>query len=134
MFIALGISLLIIALAVFRLMKYHSKTKTYYRVVGLVIDNKVEEIAAEMPGVYNTYYYPVIEFTDKQGIEQTYTSSLDNPDRPLYKTGDTVKLLVNHEDASRFIFHDVIDGYVIPILWVVIGIAVAVGAFVLSKD
>jgi|GEM_PF-4894701 len=131
----LGVAVFIILLAVIRLVRYHTKTKKYYPVKGLVIDNEAKRTIAENATMHSTTYYsPVIQFIDKAGNKQTFVASQDNQERPLYAVGATVKLLVNEEDPSRFIFHDIVDGYIIPIVWIVIGIAVAlVGMFYVNQ-
>lgn len=121
----IGVALFVIGLACFRLIKYRSKTKKYYRVKGIVISNELNRTIAENATIQSQVYYsPVIKFTDNTGTEQIFTAAEDNPERPLYKPGKEVVLLVNKNDPSRFIFYDVVDGYIIPIIWILFGIAI----------
>ena len=72
------------------------------------------------------YYSPVIEFTDKNGDIQQLISGEDNVDRPLYREGKTITILVNPNDSTRFLVYDFVNGYLIPIIWILIGIAVII--------
>jgi hypothetical protein len=119
----LFLPLLIITLSIIRTVRYYRKLKSYYRVKGTVVRNSPREVKAAMNS-YVTYYTPIFHFIDKDGIERTMEYSEDNPDRPLYKQGDTYTLLVSPADAHRFIVDDWFDGYVISAIWFVIGVGV----------
>ncbi|MFL9481413.1 DUF3592 domain-containing protein [Chitinophagaceae bacterium LWZ2-11] len=107
------------------MLRYRFKTNTYYRVNAVVIDNEIRKVSIGMMD-YQYYYSPIVKFTDKEGNEQLFTAGQDNPDRPLYLPGTEIKLLVNKDDPSRFIFYDVVDGYVIPIVWIAFAIAIII--------
>ena len=100
---------------------YRNKHKTYYKVKGTVIQYHVEGLPTTVSGGY-THYYPIIQFTDKNGANLVLVSSDYNPDRPLYKVGEVIDLLVNPADSNLFLLDIKFDRVVIPIVWVSIGI------------
>ena len=114
---------LIVGLGVYRLVVYHNKVRKYYPVVGTVIGNDIKTVEDALMG--DKYFYAaIVEFTDRNGKTHHYISGEDNPGRPIYKEGSNLNLLVHPEDASKFLVSDIVGGYIIPIIWIIIGIAV----------
>ena len=115
----------IIFLGLFRIARYYKKCRNYYGVKAVVLRNVVEYVQDGDRAPFR-YYSPVVMFTDKDGVEQTFVSSEDNSDRPMYDAGRTVRLLVNPDDPSRFIFDSWFDGYVISSIWLLIGVVLLI--------
>ena len=117
------LAILILGLSVYRLIRYYNKAKKYYKVKGKVValDKKTVDDAMMGP---KYYFAPIIAFTDKYGQQQEIISGEDSPDRPLYTPGTNVTLLVNPDDSSRFIMYSFVEGYLIPVIWIIIGIAI----------
>ena len=111
----------------FELLFYYFKEKKYYRVNGVVVENYLDQHKFYHAG-YN-HYYPIIKFTDKNGITKQLTSNLYNADRPLYKVGTKVKLLLSPEDSDRFVIDEKVDARYIPLIWIGIGTAGAIFVF-----
>jgi hypothetical protein len=114
---------IIVGLAIYRLVDYHKKVKAYYKVKAVVTGIDVKEVDDTLMGA-KYFYAPIIEFTDKYHRPQQMISGEDNPDRPLYKVGAELTILVHPDDSSRFIMYDFISGYLIPIIWLLIGTAI----------
>jgi hypothetical protein len=114
---------IIVSLALYRMIVYHKKVKQYYKVKATIIGHDVKEVDDALMGK-KYFYAPVIEFVDKYKRSQEMISGEDNPDRPLYKVGDVITILVHPDDSSRFIMYDFISGYLIPIIWLIVGIAI----------
>lgn len=117
------ISLLILSLAFYRLITYYLKSKKYYRATGIITGNEKRKVEDALMGD-KFFYAAVVEFTDKEGIVQKMVFGEDNAGRPMYKPGDKVSLLVHPDDSSKFLEHDFINGYLIPVIWIIIGLAV----------
>ncbi len=100
---------------------YRSKHKTYYQVKGKVIQYHIKNLPSSESGGY-THYYPIIQFTDKNGVDLVLVSSDYNPDRPLYKIGEVIDLLVDPANSNLFLLDIKFDRVVIPIVWISIGI------------
>lgn len=114
---------LIVGLGGYRLVAYYNKVNRYYKVRGTVVGQHVK--TTEDPIMGKKYFYaPVVAFTDKYLRPQEMICGEDNPDRPLYKVDSTITLLVHPEDSSRFIMYDFVSGILIPIIWILIGIAI----------
>lgn len=114
---------LIVGLGIYRLIVYYQKIKTYYKVTGTIVGIDVKEVDDALMGK-KYYYAPIIEFTDKYNRRQHMISGEENPDRPLYKEGGSISLLVHPDDSSRFITYDFVGGILIPVIWIIIGIAI----------
>jgi hypothetical protein len=110
---------------IYHIWVYADKKKHYYKVKATVVGNEVATSVDEMSGATSEYFYAIFEFTDKKGVKQTFVSGEDSPDRPAYKEGDKVVLLVHPADPSKFLEYDFADVYGIPL------VGVAVGAFAL---
>ena len=113
----------IVGVALYRLVIYYQKVKKYYKVQGKIVGTDIKEVDDALMGK-KYYYAPVIGFIDKYNRAQEMISSDDNPDRPLYKEGSKITLLVHPDDSSRFVTYDFISGILIPIIWILIGIAI----------
>ena len=114
---------LIVGLGVYRLVVYYQQVMKYYKVPGTVVGQNVK--TTDDPLMGKKYYYaPVVTFTDKYLRPQEMICGEDNPDRPLYKVGSTITLLVHPDDSSRFLMYDFVSGILIPIIWIIIGIAI----------
>ena len=72
------------------------------------------------------FYAAIVEYADKNGQEHQMISGEDNPSRPLYKKGDKLSLLVHPDDATKFLVNDYVGGYIIPIIWLLIGLAIVI--------
>jgi hypothetical protein len=114
---------IIVGLGVYRLVVYYKKVKTYYKVKGIIVGHDVKEVDDQLMGK-KYFYSPIVDFTDKYNREQRMICGEDNPDRPLYKVGANITLLVHPDDSSRFLMYDFISGILIPIIWIIIGIAI----------
>lgn len=128
--ILLLIGIVVVILGTVRLFIYHNKKKSYYTTDGIIIENRVDRYETISGGGY-THYYPVVQFTDKDGIVKELISSQYYEDRPGFDVGKKVKLLVNPQDSDRFTFDSKGEGYLISVLWIVIGIAAVVFSFVM---
>lgn len=117
------LSAVILTLAIYRLVIYHKKVKKYYKVPAVVVGIDIKTVADEMMG--DKYFYAaIVEYTDKHGEPHQMISGEDNPSRPLYQKGDKLSLLVNPDDPTKFLVDDYVGGYIIPIIWLLIGIAI----------
>ncbi|MDB5192699.1 MAG: hypothetical protein JWQ96_2262 [Segetibacter sp.] len=117
------LAFLILGLSIYRLIRYNKKIKKYYKVKATIVGLDQKKVDDAMMGP-KYYFAPILAFTDKYGQQQEIISGEDNPDRPLYKTGTDVTILVNPNDSSRFIMYSVVEGYVIPILWILVAFAI----------
>lgn len=119
------LSSVILTLAIYRLVIYHKKVKKYYKVPAVVVGTDIKSVADEMMG--DKYFYAaIVEYTDKNGEAHQMISGEDNPSRPLYKNGDKLSLLVHPDDPSKFLADDFVGGYIIPIIWLLIGMAIVI--------
>ena len=114
---------IIVGLGIYRIVVYHKKVKQFYKVTATVTGNDVKEVDDQLMGK-KYFYAPIVDFTDKYNRPQQMICGEDNPDRPLYKAGQSITLLVHPDDSSRFIMYDYVSGYIIPIIWIIIGIAI----------
>lgn len=119
------IPILIFVLSIYRIVTYYKQVKNYYKVSATIVGNDMKTVKGGITG--DQYYYsPIIEFIDKNGNIQQLISGEDNPDRPLYSEGKKLTILVNPEDSSRFLVHDFVNGYLIPVIWILIGITIVI--------
>ncbi|MCY7421364.1 MAG: DUF3592 domain-containing protein [Chitinophagaceae bacterium] len=119
------LSLVILSLAIYRLVVYHKKVKKYYKVPAVVVGTDIKTVEDAMMG--DKYFYAaIVEYTDKNGQQHQMISGEDNPSRPLYKKGDKLSLLVHPNDPTKFLVNDYVGGYIIPIIWVLIGLAIVI--------
>ncbi len=117
------VSIVILGLAFYRLIIYHNKVRKYYKVPAVVVGNDIKTVHDEMMG--DKYFYAaIVEYADKQGNIHQMISGEDNPSRPLYKPGDKMQLLVHPTDPTKFLVSDFVGGYLIPLIWIIIGVAV----------
>lgn len=123
MWIAWLISLLILSLSTYRLIAYIKKTKRYYKVVATVIGNDVKTVDGALIGP-QYFYASVVTFTDNKGIQQQMICGEENQGRPIYKEGELITLLVDPANSGRFLVYDFVNGYLIPFIWIAIGISV----------
>lgn len=116
---------IILSLSIYRLVVYYRKTKNYFKTDGVVVGAHTRTEADALMG--DKYYYSaIVEFTDNKGVTQKMIFSEENPERPLYQTGSKIKLLVNPDDPTKFLEYDFINGYLIPIIWILIGLSIVV--------
>lgn len=99
---------------------FNYKNKHYYKATGIIKENYIDEEINNIAGY--RHYYPVVEYTDKDGEILNITSNNYNPDRPMYAVGTKVKLLVNPNDSRRFLFDEKVDRLIIPLVWIGIGL------------
>jgi hypothetical protein len=117
------ISILILSLSIYRLINYYNKVKNYYKVSATIVGNDIKTVEDTLMG--SQYYYAaIVEFTDKDGNIKQLISGEENPGRPLYSTGTKLTILVHPDNSSRFLMFDFVEGYLIPIIWIAIGIAI----------
>ncbi len=76
------------------------------------------------------FYAAIVEYTDKDGNVHQMISGEDNPGRPLYQNGAKFNLLVHPADPTKFLVNDYVGGYIIPIIWIVIGLAIVIIPYV----
>ena len=114
---------IIVGLGMYRLVVYHLKVRRYYKVQAEVTGNSRKEVEDALMGT-KYFYAAIVSFIDKYKRQQEMICSEDNPDRPLYKEGTKITLLVHPDDSSRFVMYDFVNGYLIPILWIIIGTAI----------
>ena len=100
---------------------FQNKSKKYYKTEGTIVDNYKDETYSLYTGSYR-HYYPVVEYTDKNGETVRIRSEDYNPDIPMYEVGSKVPLLVNPDDNSRLLFDEEADKSTIPMVWIGIGI------------
>jgi hypothetical protein len=125
-------SILILSLALYRLITYYNKVKNYYKVAATIVGNDVKTVEDTLMG--NQYYYAaIVEFTDKDGNVKQLISAEENPGRPLYNQGAKLTVLVHPADSNRFLMYDFVDGYFIPLIWIVIGISIALIPIIFSE-
>jgi hypothetical protein len=116
---------IILSLSIYRIVIYYRKSKNYYKTDAVVVGSNVRTEEDALMG--NKYYYSaIVEFTDKQGSLQKMVFAEENPERPLYANGSKIKLLVNPDDPTKFLEYDFITGYLIPIIWIIIGLSIVV--------
>jgi len=117
------LSAIVLGLSIYRLIVYHKKVKKYYKVPAVVVGNDIKTVEDAMMG--DKYFYAaIVEYTDKDGNKHQMISGEDNPSRPLYQDGATMKLLVHPDDPTKFLVDDYVGGYIIPVIWIIIGIAI----------
>jgi hypothetical protein len=118
------LSALILTLSIYRLILYRKKVKNYYKVSATIVDNNIKTVEDTLMG--NQYYYAaIVEFRDKDGNVKQLISGEENPGRPLYSIGAKLTILVHPEDSNRFLMYDFVEGYLIPVIWIVIGVSIA---------
>lgn len=99
------------------------KVKNYYKVPATIIGNDVETVDDPLMGP-KYFYSPIVEFTDSDGQIKQMICGENNPDRPLYKAGAQITVMVDPANSSRFLVHDFVNGYLIPFIWIAIGLSV----------
>jgi hypothetical protein len=109
------------------------KTKKYYKVSATIVGNDIETVDDPLMGPKH-FYSPIIQFVDSNGESRQMVSGENNPDRPLYSDGAKITLLVDPADSSRFLIHDFVNGYLIPIIWIVIGLSVVVVPYLFPNE
>lgn len=114
---------MIVGLGIYRLVLYILKVKKYYKIKGTIVGQNIKEVDDALMGK-KYYYAPVVAFKDKYNRPQEMICGEDNPDRPLYKEGAIITLLVHPDDSSRFLMYDFVSGILIPIIWIIIGITI----------
>ena len=119
------LSLVILGLSFYRLVVYYKKVKKYYKVPGVVVGTDIKTVEDAMMGD-KLFYAAIFQYNDKAGTQHQMISGEDNPDRPLYQTGAKVSLLVHPDDPTKFLVNDYVGGYVIPIIWIIIGLAIVI--------
>ncbi len=119
------LSALIISLSVYRLITYVRKARNYYKTQAVIVGNDMKTVDDALMGP-KYFYAAIVEFTDNKGERKQMVCGEDNPGRPLYKDGAKLTLLVHPTDPSRFLVRDFINGYLIPFIWIAIGIAIVV--------
>jgi len=102
------------------LLYYRNKDKKYYKAKGIVTDNYLDRYMDSVAGY--DHYYPIIEYTDKDGTTWKATASEYNPDRPMYTIGQKVNLLISPDDPTAFLFDEKADKLLIPLVWIGIGV------------
>ena len=117
------LSILILSLSFHRLIIYNKKSKNYYKAHAVVTGIDIKTTEDELMGK-KYFYAAIMEFTDKHGVRQQLISGEDNPGRPLYKVGAKLTLLVHPDDPSKFLPYDFVSGYLIPVIWIIIGVAI----------
>jgi hypothetical protein len=118
-------AVLILSLSLYRLRNYYNKVKNYYKAAATIVGNDVKTVKDTIMG--DQYYYAsIVEFTDKDGNVKQLVSAEENPGRPLYSQGTKLTVLVHPADSNRFLMYDFVDGYLIPLIWIAIGISIAV--------
>ncbi|MBC7721139.1 MAG: DUF3592 domain-containing protein [Pedobacter sp.] len=126
-YVALGIGILIIVMAIVRYIAYQKKVNSYYKTEAEVVGNEEDESSGVEA---NIFFSAILQFKDKSGNELTLTSSEQSAERPSYNIGDKIWILVNPEDATRFVVFDAIEHYVLPLVWLSLGIGVIVLGFI----
>jgi uncharacterized membrane protein len=117
------LSTVILVLSVYRLIVYHKKVKKYYKVPAVVVGTDIKTVEDAMMG--DKYFYAaIVEYTDKEGRQHQMISGEDNPSRPLYQQGAKLSLLVHPDDPTKFLVNDYVGGYIIPVIWIIIGIVI----------
>jgi len=114
---------------------YKLKEKKYYKVTGTIIDYQVSE---DEGGNLRTrpylLYSPIVEYVDKNGITQNIVSEDSNPYVPMYRVGTAVTFFVNPDDSTRILFDNASDKFLIPIVFISIGVVGIFFVHFLSKQ
>lgn len=119
------LSTVILSLAIYRLVVYYKKVQKYYKIPAVVVGTDIKTVEDALMG--DKYFYAaIVEYTDKNGELHQMISGEDNPSRPLYQKGDKLSLLVHPDDPSKFLVNDYVGGYIIPIIWLLIGLAIVI--------
>ncbi|TDH19839.1 hypothetical protein EXU57_22570 [Segetibacter sp. 3557_3] len=123
---------LILGLSFYRLYMYVRKVKNYYKVAATIVGNDIKTVEDPLMGP-KYFYAPIVEFTDKSGELKQMICGEDNPGRPIYKDGAKLTLLVHPDDASRFLVHDFVNGYLIPVIWIIIGVSIVLIPYIFPE-
>lgn len=118
-----GIAIFIMGLGIYRFIVYHLKVRKYYKTSAIVIGDDIQKVSDPLQGD-KFFYAPIVTFTDRYGQAQQMICGEDSAGRPLYKQGTKLTILVHPHDSSRFLVYDFISGYLIPVIWIIIGAAV----------
>jgi len=119
------LSCVILGLSIYRLIVYHNKVKLYYKVPAQVVGTDIKTVGDALMG--DKYFYAAIfQYTDKNGQVHQMISGEDNPSRPLYQQGAKLSLLVHPNDPTKFLVNDYVGGYLIPVIWIIIGLAIVI--------
>ena len=103
---------------------YKKKKKIYYKTEGVIVDNRY---ATDGSRYNHDIYYPVVEYTDRNGETIRIRSDYYNTDMPRYPVGTTVSILVNPDDNTRLLFDDKEDEIIFPFVWIGLGALCAIG-------
>jgi hypothetical protein len=109
------------------------KTKNYFKTSATIVGNDIETVDDPLMGPKH-FFSPIIEFMDSSGERRQLISGENNPDRPLYTAGDKITVLINPADSTKFLIHDYVNGYVIPIIWIVIGLSVVIVPYLFPQS
>ncbi len=131
------LSAIAILKGIIQFLYYHSKDRKYYKTKGIITDNYLDRYGGaaggydQLPGY--DHYYPVVEYTDKEGTTWKATAREYNPDRPMYDIGQKVSLLVNPNDPTSFIFDEKVDKLLIPFVWIGFGLLGIIVGLVIDR-
>gem|GEM_PF-1247124 len=101
---------------------YRDKKKSYYKTKGTIINNYFDTASGFNSGFTYTRYFPIVEYTDKEGQTVQIQSDNFNQDMPMYQVGTQVSLLVNPDDNTRLLFDDKVEEITFPLIWIGLGL------------
>src|SRR5262245_26876655 len=113
------IPLFVIGWNIWKILSYYMRLRRFIRVSAKVVNTSVKGSRGR------TYFYtPIIEFTTVLGEKYTLEYTEDNPDRPLYRIGEQIKICYDPEEPRRFMIYDPKAEYLLAIVWIIIGLGV----------
>jgi hypothetical protein len=103
---------------------YKKKEKKYYKTTGRIITYREfqDRSRGRKGAALSMYYYPIVEYIDKNGDIQQIESEDCNIDAPMYPVGTVINLLVNPDDNTRILFDTATDKWQVPIICVSTGV------------
>jgi Protein of unknown function (DUF3592) len=100
---------------------YKRKEKEYYKAKGTIIGYREFQDRGRRGGELSLYYYPIVEYRNKNGDIQQIESEDCSIDAPMYPVGTEIDLLVNPNDNTRILFDTKTDKILVPLTCVSIG-------------
>ena len=100
---------------------YRGKEKEFYKATGTIIANEEFQDRSRKGAALSMYYYPVVEYQDRDGNMHQIVSEDCNIDLPMYPVGTVIDLLVNPNDCTSILFDTDTDKRQVPLICVSTG-------------
>ena len=116
---------------------YKKKGHKYHKATGTIIAYREFQDTSIKGAALSMYYYPIIEYIDKNGDIQQIESEDCNIDAPMYPVGTVINLLVNPDDNTRILFDTATDKWQVPLVCAstgVIGLILIISFLILSPS